>query len=156
MNQTLKFIGLFAILPLTLVTLSPGLVGYADAVNVGSQDIIGRPNYQPDRVCGDRLCYGNDGVNIGSQDIIGRPNYQPDRVCGDRLCSDSASASSEKSEQKLSKSTGSTVYDALNAQVAEKTQELRMAHVNGDSDKVAELQNELKDIRNQIVEWKNN
>jgi len=47
-------------------------------------------------------------------------------------------------------------YDALNAQVAEKTTELRMAHLNGDSDKVAELQDELKDIRNQIVEWTNN
>ncbi len=156
MNQILKFIGLLAILPLALVTLSPGLVGYADAVNVGSQDVIGRLGYQPDKVCGDRLCSGSDGVNIGSQDIIGRPGYQPDKVCGDGLCSDSASASSEKSEQKLSKSTGSGEYDSLNAQVAEKTQELRMAHVNGDSDKVAELQYELKDLRNQIAEWKNN
>ncbi len=31
MNQTQKFIGLLAILPLALVTLSPNLVGYADA-----------------------------------------------------------------------------------------------------------------------------
>jgi len=31
-----------------------------------------------------------------------------------------------------------------------------MANVNGDSDKVAELQDELKDLRNQIAEWKNN
>ena len=126
MNKTQKFIGLLAILPLALVTLSPGLVGYADAVNVGSQD------------------------------VIGRPGYQPDKVCGDRLCSDSASASSEKSEQKLSKSTGSAEYDALSAQFAEKTQELRIANANGDSDKVAELQDELKDLRNQIAEWKNN
>ena len=126
MNKTLKFIGLLAILPLALVTISPNLVGYVDAVNVGSQD------------------------------VIGRPGYQPDKVCGDRLCSDSASASSEKSEQKLSKSTGSAEYDALSAQFAEKTQELRIANANGDSDKVAELQDELKDLRNQIVEWKNN
>ena len=126
MNKTQKFIGLLAILPLALVTLSPGLVGYADAVNVGSQD------------------------------VIGRPGYQPDKVCGDRLCSDSASASSAKSEQKLSKSTGSAEYDALSAQFAEKTQELRIANANGDSDKVAELQDELKDLRNQIAEWKNN
>ncbi len=47
-------------------------------------------------------------------------------------------------------------YDALNAQIGEKTLELRMANVNGDSDKVAELQDELKDLRNQIAEWKNN
>jgi len=156
MNKTQKFIGLLAILPLALVTLSPGFVGYADAVNVGSQDIIGRPGYQPDKVCGDRLCSGNDGANVGSQDVIGRPGYQPDKVCGDRLCSDSASASSAKSEQKLTKSTGSAEYDALSAQFAEKTQELRIANANGDSDKVAELQDELKDLRNQIVEWKNN
>ncbi len=83
MNQTQKFVGLLAILPLALVTLSPNLVGYADA------------------------------------DI-------------------------------------SAEYDALNAQIGEKTLELRMANLNGDSDKVAELQDELKDIRNQIVEWKNN
>jgi len=153
MNKTLKFIGLLAILPLALVTLSPNLVGYADAANVGSQDVIGRPGYQPDKVCGDRLCSGSDGANIGSQDVIGRQGYQPDKVCGDGLCSDSASASSAKSE---SKSTGSTEYDALSGQFAEKTQELRIANANGDSDKVAELQGELKDLRNQIAEWKNN
>ncbi len=155
MKQITKYIGLLAILPLTLVTISPGLVGYADAVNVGSQD-VSRPGQQSDKVCGDRLCSGNDGVNIGSQDVIGRSGYQPDKVCGDRLCSDSASASSDKSEQKLSKSTGSVEYDALSIQFAEKTQELRIANANGDSDKVAELQDELKDLRNQIDEWKNN
>jgi len=83
MNKTQKFIGLLAILPLALVTLSPNLVGYADA------------------------------------DIAAE-------------------------------------YDALNAQIGEKTLELRMANLNDDSDKVAELQDELKDLRNQIVEWKNN
>jgi len=31
MNQTLKFIGLLAILPLALVTLTPDLIGEADA-----------------------------------------------------------------------------------------------------------------------------
>jgi len=83
MNKTQKFIGLLAILPLALVTLSPNLVGYADA------------------------------------DI-------------------------------------SAEYDALNGQIGEKTLELRMANANGDSDKVAELQDELKDLRIQIAEWKNN
>ncbi len=83
MNQTQKFIGVLAILPLAMVALSPNLVGYADA-------------------------------DIASE------------------------------------------YDALIAQIGEKTLELRMANVNGDSDKVAELQDELKDIRNQIAEWKNN
>ncbi len=156
MKQVTKYIGLLAILPLALVTLSPDLIGYADAANVGSQDVIGRPGYNPDKVCGDRLCSGSDGANIGSQDVIGRPGNNSDKVCGDRLCSDSASASSEKSEQKLSKSTGSAEYDALSAQFAEKTQELRIASANGDSDKVAELQDELKDLRNQIAEWKNN
>ena len=84
MNQITKYIGLLAILPLAIVTLSPNLVGYADA--------------------------------------------------------DMASE-----------------YDALNAQIGEKALVLRMAQeVNGDFDKVAELQDELKDLRNQIVEWKNN
>jgi len=156
MNKTQKFIGLLAILPLALVTLGPDFIVDADAANVGSQDVIGRPGYQPDKVCGDRLCSGNDGANIGSQDVIGRQGYQPDKVCGDRLCSDSASASSEKSEQNQSKSTISAEFDALSAQFAEKTQELRIANANGDSDKVAELQEELKDLRNQMLEWKNN
>ena len=85
MNKTQKFIGLLAILPLALVTLSPGLVGYADAVNVGSQDVISRPGYNPDKVCGDRLCSGNDRANVGGQDVIGRPGYNPDKVCGESL-----------------------------------------------------------------------
>ncbi len=126
MNKTQKFIGLLAILPLALVTLSPDFIGDADAANVGRQD------------------------------VIGRPGYQPDYVCGDWLCSVSGSDSSPKSEQKLSKSCVCAEYDALSAQFAEKTQELRIANANGDSDKVAELQDELKDIRNQIAEWKNN
>ncbi len=85
MNQIAKYIGLLAILPLALVTLSPNLVGYADA-------------------------------DVASE------------------------------------------YDALNAQIGEKTLELRVANLNGGSgsDKVAELQDELKDLRNQIAEWKNN
>ncbi len=126
MNKTQKFVGLLAILPLALLILSPNLVSYADAANVGSMD------------------------------NIGRPGYQPDKVCGDQLCSESASAKSLKNEQKLPKSTGSIEYDALSAQFAEKTQVLSIANANGDSDKVAELQDELKDLRNQINEWKNN
>ncbi len=80
MNKTLKFIGLLAILPLALVTLSPNLVGYADA--------------------------------------------------------------------------GSSEYDALNAQIGEKTLELRMANANGDSDKVAELQGELKTFETKLLSGK--
>ena len=87
MNQKIKQVGLFAILPLALVMLSPSIVDQAAAVNVGSQDIIGRPGYQPGKVCGDQLCSGeDDGPNVGSQDIIGRPGYQPGKVCGDKLC----------------------------------------------------------------------
>ncbi len=126
MNKTQKYIGMLAIFPLALLILSPNLVSYADAANVGSID------------------------------VIGRPGYQPDKVCGDQLCSDSASAKSLKSEQKLSKSTGGVEYETLSAQFAEKTQQLSIADANGDSDKVAELQDELKDLRNQIDEWKNN
>jgi len=126
MNKTQKFIGLLAILPLALLILSPNLVSSADAANVGSID------------------------------EIGRQGYQPDKVCGVELCSDSASAKSLKNEQKLSKSTGGIQYDALSAQFAEKTQQLSIADANGDFDTVAELQDELKDLRNQINEWKNN
>ena len=86
MNQKLKYVGLLAILPLVLVSLSPSLIGEANASNVGSQDVIGRPGYQPDKVCGDKLCSGEDGPNVGSQDVIGRPGYEPGKVCGDRLC----------------------------------------------------------------------
>ena len=155
--MNLKHIGLLVMIaPLFTVGITLGYVGDAFAANVGSQDVVGRPGYQPDKVCGDRLCSGSDGVNVGSQDVNGRHGYQPDKVCGDRLCSDSASASSEKSEQKLSKSTGGTEFDALSIQYAEKTQELQIASANGDSGKVAELQDELKDLRIQIVEWKNN
>ncbi len=126
MNKTQKYIGMLAIFPLALLILSPNLVSYADAANVGSID------------------------------EIGRPGYQPDKVCGVELCSDSASAKSLKNEQKLSKSTGGVEYDALSAQLAEKFQQLSIANANGDYDKVAELQDELKDLRNQIDEWKNN
>jgi len=126
MKQVTKYIGMLAILPLALLILSSNLVSYADAANVGSQD------------------------------GIGRPGYQPDKVCGDKLCSESVSAKSLKNEMKQSKSTGSVEYDALSAQLAEKTQQLSIADANGDFDKVAELQDELKDLRNQINEWKNN
>ncbi len=86
MNQKIKQIGLFAILPLALVMFSPSLIGAANAENVGSQDVIGRPGYDAGKVCGDKLCSGEDGPNVGSQDVIGRPGYQPGKVCGDRLC----------------------------------------------------------------------
>ncbi len=126
MKQITKYIGLFAILPLALLILSPNLVSSADAANVGSID------------------------------VIGRQGYQPDKVCGVELCSDSASAKSLKNEQKLSKSTGGIEYDALSAQFAEKTQQLSIVNAIGDFEKVAELQEELKELRNQIDEWKNN
>ena len=92
--------------------------------------------------------------NVGSQDVIGRPGYQPDKVCGDRLCSDSASSNKVTSKQESSTSISSE-YDALSAQFAEKTQEMAVAAAYGDSDKVEELQNELKNLRDQINKWKN-
>jgi len=78
-------------LPLFTIALTvAGQVGTADASNVGTQDGIGRPGYQPDKVCGDRLCNPSHKTNVGTQDGIGRPGYQPDKVCGDRLCSEPA------------------------------------------------------------------
>ncbi len=38
MNQTLKFIGLLAILPLALVALTPDLIGEADASSAQDRD----------------------------------------------------------------------------------------------------------------------
>jgi len=40
MNQIAKYIGLLAILPLALVTLSPNLVGYADADVASEYDAL--------------------------------------------------------------------------------------------------------------------
>jgi hypothetical protein len=58
----------------------------------------------------------------------------------------------EKLEQKLSESTGNTEIDALRAQFLEKIYEVKEAHQNGNSEKVDELRQELKDLRSQIVE----
>jgi len=64
MNKTLKNIGLLAILPLALVTLSPDLIGDAHTANVGRQDVIGHQGYQPDKVCGDRLCSDSASASV--------------------------------------------------------------------------------------------
>jgi len=91
------------------------------------------------------------------QQSVGTPNQSfgsaDSPVCGGAICGES-SANTEV--EQTNADVGSAEYDALNAQIGEKTLELRMANVNGDSDKVAELQDELKDLRNQIAEWKNN
>ncbi len=91
------------------------------------------------------------------QHSVGTPNQSfgsaDSSVCGGALCGESSASPVEQTNADV---VSAAEYDALNAQVAEKTTELRMAHLNGDSDKVAELQDELKDIRNQIVEWTNN
>ena len=73
MNKIKKYAGLFAILLLALVALSPDLIGEADA-----QKSEGSPGHVPpksygsatdDIVCGDRLCStpekGTDPVNVG-------------------------------------------------------------------------------------------
>jgi len=92
------------------------------------------------------------------QRSVGTPNQSfgsaDSPVCGGAICGES-SANTEV-EQTNADVVSAAEYDALNAQIGEKTLELRMANVNGDSDKVAELQDELKDLRNQIAEWKNN
>ena len=55
MNQKAKYVGLFAIFSLAF-GIGPNLFSDAEAANVGSQDVIGRPGYDPGKVCGDRLC----------------------------------------------------------------------------------------------------
>jgi len=60
MNQKLKAIGLFAILPLVMVALSPDMIPEADAKkSEGSDGTISPKSYGSANdkiVCGDRLC----------------------------------------------------------------------------------------------------
>ncbi len=73
MNQKMKYIGLFAILPLTMVALAPELVNDAFAQKAeGSPGQTSPKSYgsaTADIVCGDRLCSTPEGsedpVNVG-------------------------------------------------------------------------------------------
>ena len=146
MNQ--KITGLFGIFVLATAF---GLIGETYATNVGTQDNIGRQGYQPDKVCGDRLCTEYSSENVGSQDNNGRPGYQPGKVCGDKLCVEFGN-DSEKVERQSS--TNSTEYDALTAEFAKKTQELQVAKSSGDVERTNELEREIDEFRKQIAVWK--
>jgi len=65
MKQSLKYIGLLAILPLALVALSPDLILDASAQKAeGSPGSVSPKSYgssTDDIVCGDRLCSTADG-----------------------------------------------------------------------------------------------
>ena len=73
MKQSLKYIGLLAILPLALVALTPDLIGEADAQkaegSTGSQSPKSYGSATGDIVCGDKLCSTPEGsedpANIG-------------------------------------------------------------------------------------------
>ena len=73
MNQKMKYIGLFAILPLAMVALAPEFVDVAFAQKAeGSPSQISPKSYGSatnDIVCGDRLCStpedSQDPVNEG-------------------------------------------------------------------------------------------
>jgi len=73
MKQTLKYIGLLAILPLAMVALSPDLLLDASAQKAeGSPGSVSPKSYgssTDDIVCGDRLCSTSEGsqdpANIG-------------------------------------------------------------------------------------------
>jgi len=73
MNQKIKYIGLFAILPLAMVALAPELVNDADAYKAeGSPGQVSPKSYgsaTADIVCGDRLCSTPEGsedpANVG-------------------------------------------------------------------------------------------
>jgi len=60
MNQKMKTIGLFAILPLVMVALSPDMISEADAQkgegSEGSQSPKSYGSATDKIVCGDRLC----------------------------------------------------------------------------------------------------
>ncbi len=88
MRKNLKHLGLIGILSIFTIVLITSSIGYAAAVNVGSQDNPSNP-VTKHKVCGDKLCSGKDGVNVGSQDV---PSHHVTKykICGDRLCSESA------------------------------------------------------------------
>ena len=72
MNQKIKYIGLFAILPLALIALAPDLIGDAAAQKAegspGSQSPKSYGSATDDIVCGASLCSSEgseDPVNIG-------------------------------------------------------------------------------------------
>ena len=73
MNQKIKYIGLFAILPLAMIALTPDLVGQAFAqTSEGSPGQVSPKSYgsaTDNIVCGDRLCSTPEGsvdpVNVG-------------------------------------------------------------------------------------------
>ena len=72
MKQSLRYIGLLAILPLVMVALSPNLISEADAKKAeGSPGSVSPKSYgsATDKiVCGDRLCGSEDSTepaNIG-------------------------------------------------------------------------------------------
>ncbi len=73
MKQSIKYIGLLAILPLALVALTPDLISEADAQKAGgspgSQSAKSYGSATDDIVCGDKLCSTPEGStdpgNIG-------------------------------------------------------------------------------------------
>ena len=70
MNQKMKYIGLFAILPLAMVALAPELVN--DAFAQGSPGQLSPKSYgsaTADIVCGDKLCSSGenpDPINVSN------------------------------------------------------------------------------------------
>ena len=56
----------------------------------------------------------------------------------------------EKLEEKFSESTGNEGLDELRTHFVEKIRELNEAHEEGDSDKVRELRQEIKDLKDQL------
>ena len=60
----------------------------------------------------------------------------------------------EQIREKLSESTGDADVDALRAAFVEKLQELKDALESGDSDKIPELRDELKDLRTELGSFK--
>ncbi len=73
MNQKIKYIGLFAILPLAMIALSPDFIGEADAQKAegspGAQSPKSYGSATDDIVCGASLCSTPEGsedpVNVG-------------------------------------------------------------------------------------------
>ena len=92
-------------------------------------------------------------VDAGDSSNTAQITREIDRSEGDRNHSRQGMADKlEKLEEKFSEPTGNEEVDELGAQLVEKIGELKESHEEGDSDKVQELRQEIKDLLQQLRE----
>jgi hypothetical protein len=95
-------------------------------------------------------------VDAGNSSNTTEITREVDRSQGDRNKSHGNLADKLTNlEEKFSEPTGNEEVDELGAQLVEKIGELKEAHEEGDSDKVQELRQEIKDLMQQLRELRN-